>query len=143
MNNSFDDLFNDFLGGDLNNNKKQKKNTKKTDSGIESVIKALTNFSESSSDLELSNSIDDNLGEPSEIRYYEEDGFYFVEQIWETEFGVIKKTLVSDTPLHGEETKIEPTLEEQLEEAVENEDYEKAAKLRDSIKKEKKKKKKL
>lgn len=143
MNNSFDDLFNDFLGGDLNNNKKQKKNTNKTDSGLEGVIKALANFSESSSDLELSNSIDDNLGEPTEVRYYEEDGFYFVEQIWETEFGVIKKTLVSDTPLHGEETQIEPTLEEQLEEAVENEDYEKAAKLRDSIKKEKKKKKKF
>jgi hypothetical protein len=33
MNNNFDDLFNDFLSGDLKNNKKQKKNTKKTDSG--------------------------------------------------------------------------------------------------------------
>lgn len=152
MGNSFDELFNEFLGGELNkkNDNKPSKLNNISDS-IEKVINAITNNIggdlDLSNDLELSNDIDKNLGEPSEVRYYEEDGLYFIESTWETEIGVIRKTLVSDMPLDGSVKEVEEeiglSLEEQLEEAIQNEEYEKAAKLRDSIKKEKKKKKKL
>jgi protein-arginine kinase activator protein McsA len=46
-----------------------------------------------------------------------------------------------DIPLTEKPTKVK-TLDEQLEEAIENEDYEIAANIRDAIKKEKKIKKK-
>jgi excinuclease UvrABC helicase subunit UvrB len=145
MDNSFDDLFNEFLGGELNNNNNAKPSKlNNIGDSIDKVIKAIADNLDNN--LEMSNGFDERLGEPSEVRYYEEDGLYFIESIWETEIGVIKKTIVSDTPLDGSEKieeQIELTLEEQLEEAVQKEEYEKAAKLRDSIKKQKKVKKKL
>lgn len=146
MSDKFDDLFNEFLGNDLNSDKPRGKKPKSSDSDgtinnlIKKIVKDVTNG------MDIGNYVDNDLGEPSEIRYYEEDGLYFTETTWETEIGLVKKTIVSNLPLDGYEnnnTKIEVSLEEQLEEAIVNEEYEKAAKLRDSIKKQKKAKKKL
>lgn len=146
MDNDFDNLFNEFLGGELNKKNKKPKSSKLNNIGdsFDKVIKTIVDNLDNN--LEMSDGFDKSLGEPSEIRYYEEDGLYFIESIWETEIGLIKKTIVSDIPLDGSEKiedNLEVTLEEQLEEAIQNEDYEKAAKLRDSIKKQKKVKKKL
>lgn len=146
MSDKFDDLFNEFLGDDLNksNDNSKPTNLNDIDDTINNLIKKMVN--DVGDDLDISKYVNNNLGEPSEVRYYEEDGLYFTETTWETEIGLVKKTIVSDLPLDGYEknsTKIELSLEEQLEEALENEEYEKAAKLRDSIKKQKKSKKKL
>jgi protein-arginine kinase activator protein McsA len=60
---------------------------------------------------------------------------YFEKRMWYKPLGVIIKTLVSDEPLGPIKKKREIPLQEQLEIAVESENYELAAELRDKIKK--------
>jgi hypothetical protein len=144
MDKSFDDLFNQFFGG-----KRNKKKTdgdpldfhKAKDENIKKLIEMISNMEEITNP-ETAGQIDEQLGEADRVEYYEEDGMYFEKKTWKVFGGEMVKVLMSDEPFNKKE---EPTLtlKEQLDEAVKNENYEIAAKLRDAIKKEEKKRKKI
>jgi excinuclease UvrABC helicase subunit UvrB len=90
---------------------------------------------ESSFDL---NNIEDNLGEPTSVRQFKENGFTFEERIWETENGSYRTYTTISNPMN-ERTKPlfknkDLPLEEQLKIALEEERYERAAEIRDEIK---------
>jgi uncharacterized protein (DUF1697 family) len=119
MEKSFDDLFNEFFKND---------NLNETNKKMEKLIKALT----TPFDIESRKNIEETLGVPDEIESFEDNGLFIRKQIWHTEKGDVIKMVVSDIPFESEPKKL--SLEEQLEEALEKEDYETAAKLRDEIK---------
>ena len=98
--------------------------------------------------------MDSSLGEPTSTRIYFEDGMKIVEKTWHTEQGKIVSVDASpdtnnEAPKTNRRSRIdyskiedidwepfEPkkvSLEEQLEKAINREDYEKAAELRDKI----------
>lgn len=90
---------------------------------------------ESSYDL---NNMEDNLGEPTSVRQFKENGFTFEERIWETENGSYRTyTTISNSmnertkPLFKQK---ELPLEDQLAEALVEERYERAVEIRDEIK---------
>lgn len=118
MTKSFDDLFNEFFKKNNSNLNKEK---------IEMLLKALTN----PLDVDKTNDIDELLGTPDIIQTFENDGLFIRKEIWHTEKGDVVKMIVNDTPFEEEPKKI--SLEEQLKEALDKEDYETAAKLRDKI----------
>lgn len=132
----FDDLFNDFLN--------DKSNNKKDDSAdiMANLFKKLSNLN--SFDKEgMMKQLDSSLGEPDEFENYEKDGVYFQKQIWNTTHGKVIKTVISDEPFKVGKTETKKTrvpLETQLEDAVKEENYELAAKLRDRIAKRNEKK---
>jgi hypothetical protein len=72
------------------------------------------------------------LGEPDSIEEFEEGGVNFIKKTWKTEHGeyVMVETVMDEM---GNIFTGSMTLEEKLEEALENEEYEKAAELRDRI----------
>ena len=119
MEKSFDDLFNEFFKNDDSN---------ETNKKMEMLIKALT----TPFDIESRKNIEETLGVPDEIESFEDNGLFIRKQIWHTEKGDVIKMVVSDIPFETEPKKL--SLQEQLEEALEKEDYETAAKLRDEIK---------
>jgi hypothetical protein len=119
MEKSFDDLFNEFFKNDVSN---------ETNKKMEKLIKALT----TPFDIESRKNIEETLGVPDEIESFEDNGLFIRKQIWHTEKGDVIKMVVSDIPFESEPKKL--SLEEQLEKALEKEDYETAAKLRDEIK---------
>ena len=143
--NTFDDLFNQFFGGERNKKKNEGKDpldfNKAKDENIKKLIEMISNMEEIT-DMETAGQIDEQLGEADRVEYYEEDGMYFEKKTWKVVGGEMVKVLMSDEPFDKKE---EPTLtlQEQLEEAVKNEDYENAANIRDLIKKEERKQKKL
>lgn len=148
MDKSFDDLFNQFFGGKRNKKKNDGEKpldfNKAKDDNIKKLIEMISNMEEVT-DSHIAGQIDDELGEPTHVEYYEEDGMYFEKKIWKVFGGEMIKVIMSDEPFvkHVPENKeIESSLQEQLDEAVKNEEYEIAAKLRDAIKKEEKKRKK-
>jgi len=102
----------------------------------------------------IRNNVHSSLGEPSSTRIYYEDGMKIVEKTWHTEQGKIVSVDASpdtnnEAPKTNRRSRIdysniedidwepfEPkkvSLEEQLEKAINREDYEKAAELRDKI----------
>lgn len=137
MDNNFDDLFNEFF----KNNESENKNfdEAKTDN-IKKLMDMLNDFGHVS-DYNSPTELDAKLGEPDKVESFEEDGFQFEKRIWYVPGGEIVCVAMLDIPLNEKPTKVK-TLDEQLEEAIENEDYEIAANIRDAIKKEKKIKKK-
>ena len=143
--NTFDDLFNQFFGGKRNKKNNEGKEpldfNKAKDENIKKLIEMISNMEEIT-DMETAGQIDEQLGEADRVEYYEEDGMYFEKKTWKVVGGEMVKVLMSDEPFVKKE---EPTLtlEEQLEEAVKNEEYENAANIRDLIKKEERKQKKL
>jgi excinuclease UvrABC helicase subunit UvrB len=131
---NFDDYFNEFFDdfSDENSPEEIKKEALK-------IIEMLKNLDDSigNIDEEAEKSIDDELGEPHEIQYYMENNLYFEKKIWHCKEGEMVKLTVSDKPIKTEENI--KSLEEQLDEAVKNEDYETAAAIRDLINPPKKK----
>ncbi|MDQ5930476.1 MAG: hypothetical protein QG594_2264 [Bacteroidota bacterium] len=78
--------------------------------------------------------INENLGEPYKIEFYDKDNIYYKKQYWKNDIGQIIKTIMSKTPFP--ESKVKKTrtpLEIQLGLAVKEENYELAVKLRDRI----------
>lgn len=136
---TFDELFDSFFNN--NNEKKGKKRGRPKkesyDEKAKKIIDSLQNFSEIT-DVDKQNQIDNELGEPHEINLFKSDGLYFKRSIWYTEDGDIVKLEVSDEPFAEKKS-----LEELLSQALEEENYEKAAEIRDEIKKTEKKQKKL
>ena len=141
MSNKFDDLFNEFF--EEGSNEKPKKN-----SDTEKMTRLLNILSKSETpDIDSIQNIDNTLGEPDFIDYYEEDGFFYKKQIWITKMGRVIKKVMSDVPFKDEHVeprffrepikqpkKTQKPLEVLLDEAVIKEDYELAATLRDEIK---------
>lgn len=148
MDKSFDELFDEFF------NPRSKIDGFKNN-GINHDF--FENMLTSSNVIKFSNDegeeIVNKLGEPDEIYYYSDDGKYIEERIWHTEKGDFVRKLVTDDPkifgennfftnpfqIKTETQKSEKPLEVQLEEALEKEDYEKAAEIRDLINPPKKK----
>jgi len=139
---TFDELFNDFF----NNGDKPKKRgvgrpkKVKEDSFEEKAKKIIDSLStmKEITDVDKQFQIDNELGEPHEINLFEADGLFFKRSIWNTEDGDLVKLEVSDIPF--EENR---TLEELLAIALEEEEYEIAAEIRDEMKKIEKKTKKV
>jgi hypothetical protein len=114
----------------------------------------ITNFSNEEGEQMV-----EKLGKPDKIRYFTDKGVYIEEKIWHTDKGDFVSRLASDNPkFFGENIsfenisfenisfenitkpkKPEKSLEFQLKEALEKEDYEKAAEIRDLINPPKKK----
>jgi len=147
---TFDELFESFFGG--NKPKKKKKNINKEDEEFQSKSK---DFIDMLSNMKDNNEMDDmsemnreveKLGEPDIIDVYMEDDIYVKKSVWHTEMGDIIKTEISEEPfdvdkilIDGHETSLDDDdLLTQLDKAVSDENYEKAAELRDKIREEKK-----
>jgi excinuclease UvrABC helicase subunit UvrB len=137
MGQNFDDLFNEFF-------KNRKSSLSSINNEIGKIINTLINFKKQQFSEDL---ITDELGEPTEIIDYTEDGMNFKKLIWRTPIGQFIKIIVTDANSNEEpkdeddfskRKKHSKSLEQRLKEAVEVEDYELAIKLRDEIKKNKK-----
>ena len=139
---TFDELFNDFF----NNGDKPKRRgvgrpkKVKEDSFEEKAKKIIDSLStmKEITDVDKQFQIDNELGEPHEVNLFEADGLFFKRSIWNTEDGDLVKLEVSDIPFEEKRT-----LEELLAIALEEEEYEKAAEIRDEMKKIEKKQKKV
>jgi hypothetical protein len=84
--------------------------------------------------------LDKELGEPDKVEYFDDDDFYFEKRIWFTPTGKIVKIRMVEGPETPEEfhTYGSPrNLENELETAIQEENFEEAARLRDLINKNK------
>lgn len=139
MDKSFNDLFNEFFK--RNNINPDDELNDDLEGTARKIIEMLTNANNIDSfDENLEMEIDKSLGKPDKIEFYNEGDMFFEKRIWSTENGDIVKIIVTDEPTLNMPPEMERPLEEQLEEAVEAEEFEKAAAIRDLIKKEKRKK---
>ncbi len=72
------------------------------------------------------------MGPPDKIQYSNKGNLFFETKIWHTEQGdIVKQTITEDSSI-----KLAPpirNLQKELADAIENEDYEKAAIIRDEI----------
>ena len=127
--NLFDDLFNDFINP---KNKKGKKDVPFI-SELKNLMDALNNFK--TFDPEEGEEIQSQLGEPDEVQKFTEDGMYFTRLIWNTPHGKFIKVVATNDPDAFELPTFDKpkSLQEQLDEALEAEDYLLAAKLRDEM----------
>lgn len=119
---SFDDLFNEFF------NFKRRNRITPIQEEIKRIIDSLSSFNQI--DQNRMEEYSEELGEPDEIHKHEKDGVIIEKSIWNTPHGQIVKVIVTDKS----DKQKEKSLEEQLKEAVEAENYELAIKLRDQIK---------
>jgi len=145
MDKIFDDLFNEFF----------KRNKIKPDDRIsdslkdeaQRMISMLQNFNEVENvDEDVEKEMDISLGKPDKVEFYNEGNMFFEKRIWHTPSGDIVKLIATDDPdLLVPPIKVAPILEksltEKMDEAVANEDYEKASAIRDEINRNRKPKK--
>jgi 16S rRNA G966 N2-methylase RsmD len=131
---TFDDLFNEFINSKPSINKP----IDKTNNEISKINEMLNGF-------RAVNSFDeyDKLGKPFSIEYFREKELYCRKRMWNTPDGTFVDMIFQDSPFE-EDVKPKLTKEEKLnklnedlEIAVNNENYMEAAKLRDLIKKQK------
>jgi protein-arginine kinase activator protein McsA len=139
--NDFDKLFNQYFGeNDKTNGFKM----------MMDLIKKLNN-----NNFTNLNSEDEMLGEPTNTREFERDGVLFEESTWETPHGTIVRITTKEDIEFTEDffkrnnipfgktydNKKEISLEDRLKNAVLEENYEEAAKIRDLIEKKENKEK--
>jgi hypothetical protein len=105
-------------------------NSNKNNEEFKKLIDKMMNMGESFNFKDES-----DLGKPTSITTFTENGYTFQQSTWETEIGNIIKVEMINTPFETSGIKNEITLEKQLELAVAEERYEDAAKIRDEIKK--------
>ena len=127
--NEFDNLFNDFFSG--------RPKIGPMNEELKKLMETLQSFKDVSSEEELEGKIESELGEPDEIQEYDQDGLHYKKLIWNTPHGQFFEVFISRVtddfePVAREKVKPK-SLQEQLEEAVEAEDYDKAIILRDQI----------
>jgi excinuclease UvrABC helicase subunit UvrB len=123
----FNDLFNDFF-----NDRNKKVNPLHDE--LKKLIETIANFKAIENEQKLDQEIDTVLGKPSQIEERIEDGILYKKVTWMTPHGKFVKIIVSD--VEAETVTTEPkikSLEQQLQEAVEAENYELAIELRDKI----------
>jgi len=133
MKKTFDELYKEFF------NKKQV--AKKRKVKPKPIEDEKDMYIDMLSDSEYISKYINSLGDPNKVEFYNEGDVFYEKRIWHTELGDVVKIIISDEPFFQVSPIPEKTLEENLAIAVENEDYEKAAVLRDLIKKDKKNKK--
>jgi hypothetical protein len=131
---TFDELYDEFFGGDKP--KKSRRGKKSPDSGklgdeMKRMIESLSNFRQIT-DADEQFEIDNEYGPADKVEYFMEDELFFKRSTWSVEDGEIVKLEVSDVPFEDEDTK---TLEELLQEALDSENYELAAEIRDEMNK--------
>ena len=141
MDKTFDELFDDFFK--KNNIKPSDKLTDNEQGMAKQMLELLTKgLSIPLDDDHQEKEIDSQLGKPDKVEFFNEGNMFFERRIWRTELGEIHKVIITD-----DSTLLTPpqliNLQNKLDEAVANEEYEKACKLRDLIKAENKNKKKL
>ena len=141
-NDGLNDMFNDWEKRMKEHRKKMKDEGKSEDTPLNNLFGSITDFTRINEDF----SKIDELGEPDSVEEFEESGVKFIKKIWETEDG--KYVLVESVgPITGSDVEEvlrttmknpfnvqEVSLEDALEDALEGENYEEAARLRDEIK---------
>ena len=150
MDKTFDDLFNEFF------KEEPKKDEPKVTPNIENknlpneIKRILDNIggieNTDSIDEYIEKEIDANLGEPDKIEHFTDNGVFYEKKIWHTPSGDFVKVIFKDSPFGTVQSIKEApvghslieVLEAELEKALKNEQYEKAAELRDNISKIKK-----
>jgi excinuclease UvrABC helicase subunit UvrB len=125
MDKTFDDLFNEFLKRNKEIIGDDTTSTFKNEA--KKLIDMIKNF-ESVGD-ELDKKMDLTLGKPDRIETYSDGILFFENRVWHTPNGDIVKVIILDNPNNLKEP--EKSLQEQLDEAIANEEYEKAAQIRD------------
>jgi excinuclease UvrABC helicase subunit UvrB len=136
--NSFDDLVNEFF-----NWKKQNQTPKQSpvpqllNEEIAKIISALQNFRKISIDENLGEAIVGQMGSATYTETITEDGFTITKSVWDTPNGQVVRVTKSLEDF-SEQPKQTKSLEEQLKDALEFENYELAIELRDKIKSQKK-----
>lgn len=142
MGKTFNELFDEFF------NRSSIKNINDQISGIindmredtKRISDIIANLKDMSSmDEIIEEQLDKSLGKPDKTEFYSENGLFYEKRIWHTPNGDMVKLIVSDDPSLLTPPQESKSLETKLEEALETEDYEKAALIRDEIKKSKKK----
>lgn len=136
MDKTFNELFNEFF---KRNNIKPEDKLKDNDKyNAKQLIELLSRGGDSSPFSEdQEKEIDEQLGKPDKIEFFNEGDTFFERCIWYTKKGEIQKLSFSKDPT----LIIAPKpidLQKKLDEAVINEEFEKACHLRDLIKKSKK-----
>ena len=137
MEKSFDDLFEDFFNRRKTVKKEDIPNEErgKTHNQIADIIKAIRDSRTVGLDGDIGTAIEKRLGPPDIEEKFTKDGIDYIKSIWNTEQGQFVKVAAS-IALEREPKK---SLQERLEEAVEEEDWNLAIILRDRINKEKNK----
>lgn len=100
------------------------------------LLKKLETLGHINEDIEKQ--MDDTLGKPDLIQHYTEDGLYFEKRIWHIGTGDIVKIIMSDKPNFVNNIIEQPKtpeipLQQQLKDAIANENFEEAARIRDLI----------
>jgi excinuclease UvrABC helicase subunit UvrB len=131
---NFDDLYNQFFNGG------RKKLNHPIQDEIKKLIESIANFKKIENETMLEKEIDLELGKPNIIETRIEGDLEFKKLTWHKPEGTFVKIIVSDVNADNkeEEKPKEKSLDEQLKEAVESENYELAIQLRDKIKASKK-----
>lgn len=135
MDKNFNDLFDMFF----NRRKPNKKSSENTNDFFSEEIKRVLNMLENNTRIDdlMESQILDNLGKPDKTEFYEQDGLFYERRTWHTPQGDLVELIVTSEYIDGMPPKQEKPLKEQLDEAVANEEYEKAAAIRDKMNKKK------
>jgi len=158
MSKSFDDLFDEYFGDGKKKTTPFEKfigkvnGTPSLGDEIKRIVKLIDKIKGLSHpefiDESMGEQIAGDLGAPDEVQMMEEDGIYYTKNIWNLPHGQLVRVLVSNRkPDNFDEMNKKASekpvlsLEEQLDAALEVEDYLEAARIRDLIKSNKKKKK--
>ncbi len=121
MSSIFDDLFDKFFNRRKTKQKPPEKELKPSSDFVNKLMKSIK-------DME---NFDKNFGPPTKVEYYEKDGVYYKRDIWKIDGGEMVHVVGQTHPFKEEPKQL--SIEEQLAIAIENEDYEEAAILRDKI----------
>lgn len=137
MDKTFNELFNEFFK--RNNINPEDKLTEEEKNNAKQMLELLTRGGDNPKiDEDEEKEIDEQLGKPDKIEFFNEGDTFFERRIWKTPLGEIQKLVFSKDQsliLPPQEPK---DLQKELDAAVENEEFEKAAAIRDEIKKRKK-----
>jgi hypothetical protein len=137
MSKTFDELFDDFFK--RHNIKPEDKIEGPMKDDVMKIIDLLSTFN-GSEDINPDEEelFDEALGKPDKIEFYNDGNLFFEKRIWYTDKGTLVKLIVNDDPMIPVEPLIKKSLEQQLTEAVDSEEFEKAAAIRDKINSKKK-----
>jgi hypothetical protein len=140
MDKTFNELFEEFS----NSNKKRKNKLDDTAKENAKKLIEMLNFKDVDKlDEQTEKEIDASLGNPDKIEHFTKEGLYFEKRIWYRPNGDIVKILATNEPpviLADKVPVTQPNLKDQLTSALEIEDFETAARLRDEIKEQNKSK---
>jgi excinuclease UvrABC helicase subunit UvrB len=123
----FNDLFNDFFN-------KRNKNVNPLHDELRKLMETIASFKAIDNEQKLEQEIDKELGKPTQIEELTNDGVHYKKLTWLTPHGKFVKIIVTDAEEEVKPRVKTKSLEEQLKEAVEAENYELAIELRDKIK---------